>query len=58
MTFGDPLNEVDFSLSGLPALHLSSNLFVLQVFKVIKVLLTKIEKASEDPESAINQTGE
>jgi len=33
-------------------------LFVLQVFKVIKVLLAKLEKASEDPESAVNQSGE
>lgn len=29
-----------------------------QVFKVIKMFLTKIEKASEDPESAMNQTAE
>ncbi|KAJ7360108.1 N-terminal kinase-like protein [Desmophyllum pertusum] len=27
-----------------------------QVFKVVKMLLAKIEKASEDPESAVNQT--
>lgn len=32
-------------------------MFALQVFKVIKVLLAKIEKASEDPESGVNQSG-
>ena len=30
----------------------------MQVLKVIKLLLGKLEKASEDPESALNQTGE
>ena len=35
-----------------------NNVFLLQVFKVVKMLLAKIEKASEDPESAVNQTGE
>ena len=29
----------------------------MQVFKVIKLLLGKLEKASEDPESALNQAG-
>ena len=33
-------------------------LLYMQVFKVIKLLLGKLEKASEDPESALNQAGE
>lgn len=32
-------------------------LLYMQVFKVIKLLLGKLEKASEDPESALNQAG-
>ena len=34
-----------------------NNVFPMQVFKVIKLLLVKLEKASEDPESAVNQAG-
>ena len=45
----------------LISLALSTSVLIvrfLQVFKVIKVFLTKIEKASEDPDSTMNQAGE